>query len=86
MQRECRPRGHCLVTYRMKTVARWLLLLSSVAIVHPTLATHIRAGEITAVRQSCQGFTYTFTITGYEDTGSEVDFGDGISVFWLRKC
>lgn len=40
-------------------------------------ATHIRAGEIIAVRQSCQGYTYTITVTGYVDTESEVKFGNG---------
>ena len=65
----------------MKTVVSWLLLFSSIASAQSALATHIRAGEITAERQSCQGFTYTFTITGYEDTGSDVDFGEGILSF-----
>ncbi|WKN43907.1 gliding motility-associated C-terminal domain-containing protein [Tunicatimonas pelagia] len=41
------------------------------------LATHIRAGEITAQLLSCQQFTYRFTLTGYEDTGSGVELGDG---------
>ena len=57
-----------------------MLLISSVSAV-PTLATHIRAGEITAIRQSCQGLTYQFTITGYEDTQSGVEFGDGLLSF-----
>ncbi|MGD1893921.1 MAG: T9SS C-terminal target domain-containing protein [Cyclobacteriaceae bacterium] len=41
------------------------------------LATHIRAGEITAELLSCQGFTYRFTLTGYEDTEQGVLLGDG---------
>ncbi|MGB3777285.1 MAG: gliding motility-associated C-terminal domain-containing protein [Tunicatimonas sp.] len=40
-------------------------------------ATHIRAGEIIAERQSCQGFTYLITVVGYVDTGSDVAFGNG---------
>lgn len=44
-------------------------------------ATHIRAGEIIAELVSCQGLTYRFTIIGYEDTGSEVVFGNGIIDF-----
>jgi hypothetical protein len=40
-------------------------------------ATHIRAGEITAVRISSTSLTYEFTITAYTDTGSEVLFGAG---------
>lgn len=41
-------------------------------------ATHIRAGEITAELVACQGYTYKITITGYEDTESGVEFGEGI--------
>ncbi len=54
-----------------------LLLLS------PLLAeaTHIRAGEIRAKTISCQGLTYEFTVIGYEDTGSEVEFGGGVIDF-----
>lgn len=50
------------------------LLLLQVSSLH---ATHIRAGEITAELLSCQGYTYRFTITGYEDTESGVLFGEG---------
>lgn len=38
--------------------------------IQDSLATHIRAGEITAELVSCQGLTYRITITGYEDTES----------------
>lgn len=41
------------------------------------LATHIRAGEITAVRISNTSLTYEFSIIGYTDTGSIVLFGQG---------
>ncbi|MBK6266796.1 gliding motility-associated C-terminal domain-containing protein [Marivirga sp. S37H4] len=44
-------------------------------------ATHIRAGEITAKRLGCNGFTYEFTLTAYRDTGSEILFGNGIFDF-----
>ncbi|MFY0598371.1 MAG: gliding motility-associated C-terminal domain-containing protein [Cyclobacteriaceae bacterium] len=40
-------------------------------------ATHIRAGEITAVRISQFSLTYEFTITGFRDSGSAIDFGGG---------
>ena len=40
-------------------------------------ATHIRAGEIIAKRISSTSLTYEFTIIGYTDTGSEVEFGGG---------
>ncbi len=53
----------------------FLLLLSGIsAKLH---ATHIRAGEIIARLVSCQSLTYEFTIVGYEDTGSDVEFGNG---------
>ncbi len=40
-------------------------------------ATHIRAGEIIARRISNSSLTYEFTIIGYTDTGSTVQFGGG---------
>ena len=40
-------------------------------------STHIRAGEIIAKRISSSSLTYEFTIIGYTDTGSEVEFGGG---------
>ncbi|HZY80246.1 MAG TPA: gliding motility-associated C-terminal domain-containing protein [Cyclobacteriaceae bacterium] len=39
------------------------------------LATHLRAGEITATRVSCSGRTYLITVTVYIDTESGVHFG-----------
>ncbi|WNB17620.1 T9SS type B sorting domain-containing protein [Marivirga arenosa] len=41
------------------------------------LATHIRAGEITAKRIGCNSRTYEFTLTAYRDTGSDILFGNG---------
>lgn len=38
-------------------------------------ATHLRAGEITAVRVSCNSRTYIITVTVYIDTESKVQFG-----------
>ena len=40
-------------------------------------STHIRAGEIIAKRISSTSLTYEFTIIGYTDTDSEVEFGGG---------
>ena len=40
-------------------------------------STHIRAGEVVARRISTTSLTYEFTIIGYTDTGSEVEFGGG---------
>jgi len=41
------------------------------------MATHIRAGEITATLISCQNYSYRFTVTGYTDLESDVIFGGG---------
>jgi hypothetical protein len=53
-------------------------------------ATHLRAGEITVERVSCNGLTFRITITAYTNTGSVVrfsnsnsgilSFGDGSSI------
>ncbi len=43
-------------------------------------ATHIRAGEIIATRESNSTLTYSFTMVGYTDTESEVKFGSGGSI------
>ena len=40
-------------------------------------ATHIRAGEITAVRISQSSLRYRFTLVLYKDTGSNVEVGEG---------
>ncbi len=52
----------------------FLILLAMPVVVK---ATHIRAGEIIAELVSCQGFTYRFTVVGYTDLGSTVQFGGG---------
>lgn len=44
---------------------------------HKAMATHIRAGEITAERVSIQNLTYRITVVGYTDTRSSVIFGPG---------
>ena len=66
-------------SYWSKVAVLLTLLLAATAEV--VLATHIRAGEIIAERESCQGFTYNITIVGYVDTGSDVKFGNGIIDF-----
>jgi len=45
--------------------------------VHFSQATHLRAGEITVQRNSCNGLTFTITITAYTNLGSPVKFSDG---------
>ena len=56
-----------------------LFLFLSIIIFYPAelYSTHIRAGEIIAKRISSTSLTYEFTIIGYTDTGSEVEFGGG---------
>lgn len=44
---------------------------------HSLFATHIRAGEITVKRLYNQTLTFEFTFTGFRDTGSIIEFGDG---------
>lgn len=44
-------------------------------------ATHIRAGEITARRIDNVTLTFEFTFTGFRDSGSVIEFGDGIFNF-----
>lgn len=54
-----------------------LILISSVS----SLATHLRAGEITVTRESCTSLNFIITITVYTNTGSEIRFGDGVLDF-----
>ena len=46
-----------------------------------TKATHIRAGEITLERISCQSLAFRITITGWVDLESTVEFGGGFLDF-----
>lgn len=43
-----------------------------------SLATHLRAGEITVTRVNCTSLTFLITITVYTNTGSEIKFGEGL--------
>ena len=54
-----------------------LILVTSVS----SLATHLRAGEITVTRESCTSLNFIITITVYTNTGSEIRFGDGVLDF-----
>lgn len=42
-----------------------------------TMATHIRAGEIQVKTIDCENHVYKIIISGYTDTGSSVQFGNG---------
>jgi hypothetical protein len=44
---------------------------------HQLQASHLRAGEITMERVSCNGLTFRITITAYTNTGSPVKFSAG---------
>lgn len=47
-------------------------------------ATHLRAGEITVERMNCSSLTFKITITAYTNTGSEIEFGEGLLDFGDR--
>lgn len=61
----------------MKSLCRRLILPFILAFCAgiSAYATHLRAGEITAVRVGCSGRTFIVTITVYIDTESGVQFG-----------
>src|SRR5690242_10120381 len=50
-------------------------LVTLVAFISEMRATHLRAGEITAIRVNCSGRTYRITVTVYIDTESRIMFG-----------
>jgi len=56
----------------------FLLLLGISRMAH---ATHLRAGEITVERLNCTSLTFKITITVYTNTGSSIQFGDGVLDF-----
>ena len=60
-----------------KALMRLLFLIIGIFYSNNLFSTHIRAGEIIAKRISTTSLTYEFTIIGYTDTGSEVEFGGG---------
>lgn len=61
--------------------ASFVLLFLALFLSGEAFATHIRAGEITAVRVDCDRLEYEFTLTGYTDTESTVQFGEGEITF-----
>lgn len=46
-------------------------------------ATHLRAGEIVARRESCSGTTFIITVTVYTNTGSTVKFGGDQDILYF---
>ena len=66
------------VQLKSKMIKKFIFIsLALVYLFSDVNATHIRAGEIIAKRISSTSLTYEFTIIGYTDTGSEVEFGGG---------
>lgn len=65
------------MTYRSIFKVLGLLLFTIFFGLEKIWATHIRAGEIVAIRTSNSSLTYKFTVIGYTDTGSTVIFGGG---------
>lgn len=67
-----------LNTFWQKVAAFCFLLIFGL---QEAAATHIRAGEITARRIDNLTLTFEFTFTGFRDSGSVIEFGDGIFKF-----
>ena len=55
-----------------------LLVLLGFGTLLPARATHVLGGEIRAEVASCQSLTYKITVVLYTDTGSDVEFGNGV--------
>ena len=77
----------------MKFKITLMFLFFSAFLVDQAFGTHIRAGEITAQRVSCSSREFLFTITGYIDLestvefgGGQLDFGDGSEPVNLREA
>lgn len=61
----------------MNNLGRFFFFIAAITLIISSVnGTHIRAGEITARRISSQ--EYEFTVTGFRDTGSDIDFGGGV--------
>ncbi len=58
----------------------WIFLFL-MGLANHSFATHLRAGEITVERVSCNGLSFRITITAYTNTGSPVKFSDGTLSF-----
>jgi hypothetical protein len=51
-----------------------LIVFFLIGFAHQSQASHLRAGEITVERVSCNGLSYRITITAYPNTGSSIRF------------
>ncbi|MBL7863995.1 MAG: gliding motility-associated C-terminal domain-containing protein [Cyclobacteriaceae bacterium] len=58
-----------------------ILLALCLMIASQAGATHLRAGEITIRRVNCTSLTFQITITVYTNTGSDIQFGQGLLDF-----
>jgi len=72
-----------LIRNKKRTSLRhfFITILLMAATTLSSMATHLRAGEITVRRESCTSLTFIITITVYTNTGSKILFGDGILDF-----
>jgi CHU_C Type IX secretion signal domain len=61
-------------------ISGWIVFFL-IGLVQHSHATHLRAGEITVERVSCNGLTFRIIITAYTNTGSPVKFSDGTLSF-----
>ncbi len=57
-------------------VSSWIVFFL-IGLAHQSQASHLRAGEITVERVSCNGLSFRITITAYTNTGSPVKFSSG---------
>ncbi len=57
-------------------ISSWIVFFL-MGFVNHSFATHLRAGEITVERVSCNGLSFKIKITAYTNTGSQVRFEDG---------
>ncbi len=57
-------------------ISGWIVFFL-IGFANHSFATHLRAGEITVERVSCNGLSFRIKITAYTNTGSQVRFEDG---------
>ncbi len=60
---------------------KWVGFLMTIGSSLSAYSTHIRAGEITIRRTNNLTLTFEFTVTGFRDTGSTIQFGGGTFLF-----
>src|SRR5690242_14601502 len=62
----------------------FLFVLSFIVIGHQSFATHLRAGEITVVRDNCNSLTFHITVTVFTNTkNTPVKFGGDADISYI---